>query len=554
MVFKHFKILILVWLVEFPMQIYAQWSTDPSNNLIVGYGLLPELCSDSAGGCYITYEQNLSYPRRLILERLDKYGYKPWGSGKRITGEFAEQCGAKIVEDGQNGVIITYLDAQETGIYNRITRLRVQKVDSSGNFLWGSNGVRVSLSETNQYDEEIASDGNNGCFVAWYDTTNILRVQRINNLGQRMLGDSGIYVDASNSNDVQIVSDEIGECFLYVNDAGGARLHKINFIGNKLWESSGKMIDAWASPKFISDGQGGILYGGMKGISYNNGDPYYSARCQHIDSLGILLWGSEGITLDDSIQNNVLNAPRISLFRFSSGIIVFEWFKRAGIDSLNTFTQRMKYDGNFVFKYGGVAVSTIPAKFKVGGQWIMNSSISNSIHIWSDNRSPSGIYTQMIDSTGQRVWGQNDVAICLQSIGGLRVLSDGNGGVIVIGWRETDFTIRAQQISLNGNLGEIITIVEGKRNEIPSDFILYQNYPNPFNSSTIISYDLPKNSHVYLSVYNLLGQEVNVLVDKFEYSGEHQVLFDAESFSSGVYYYKLVTDIITKINKLTILK
>ena len=54
---------------------FPQWSNDPNNNLIVGYGSDPHICSDSAGGCYITY--NAGEPRELFLRRLDKYGYSP---------------------------------------------------------------------------------------------------------------------------------------------------------------------------------------------------------------------------------------------------------------------------------------------------------------------------------------------------------------------------------------------------------------------------------------------------------------------------------------------
>ena len=92
----------------------AQWSTDPNNNLIVGYGLDPHICSDSAGGCYITYDyENIYYPRKLGLERLDKYGYKPWGTLKQIFGELPQQYRAKIIEDGEGGVIISYIDRFE---------------------------------------------------------------------------------------------------------------------------------------------------------------------------------------------------------------------------------------------------------------------------------------------------------------------------------------------------------------------------------------------------------------------------------------------------------
>src|ERR1041385_61022 len=155
------SILFFSLLVLLTAQSYAQWSTDPTNNLIVGYGLLPELASDSAGGCYITYEQNLSYPRHLVLERLNRYGYKPWGSGKQITGLLPEQSSAKVVEDGSNGVIVSFQDIEITGGPGNLQfteLLRVQRVDSNGNFLWGLNGVRVSLSDSQQSSQAIVSD------------------------------------------------------------------------------------------------------------------------------------------------------------------------------------------------------------------------------------------------------------------------------------------------------------------------------------------------------------------------------------------------------------
>jgi len=81
--------LILPLLIACSINLFSQWSTDPNNNLIVGYGLDPHICSDSAGGCYITYDyDNIYYPRKLALERLNKYGYKPWGTLKQILGEF----------------------------------------------------------------------------------------------------------------------------------------------------------------------------------------------------------------------------------------------------------------------------------------------------------------------------------------------------------------------------------------------------------------------------------------------------------------------------------
>lgn len=78
--------------------------------------------------------------------------------------------------------------------------------------------------------------------------------------------------------------------------------------------------------------------------------------------------------------------------------------------------------------------------------------------------------------------------------------------------------------------------------KIVSDFSLNQNYPNPFNPSTLISYSLPKGMNIKLSVTNLLGQEVAVLVNGFEQQGKHVQEFKAGNLASGIYYYTLKTE------------
>ena len=74
---------------------------------------------------------------------------------------------------------------------------------------------------------------------------------------------------------------------------------------------------------------------------------------------------------------------------------------------------------------------------------------------------------------------------------------------------------------------------------LPSEFFLGQNYPNPFNSSTKITYSISHSDFVILKIYNMHGQEVQTLVNKFKRAGNHTINFDAKNFSSGIYYYKL---------------
>jgi hypothetical protein len=78
----------------------------------------------------------------------------------------------------------------------------------------------------------------------------------------------------------------------------------------------------------------------------------------------------------------------------------------------------------------------------------------------------------------------------------------------------------------------------------PKGFYLEQNYPNPFNPSTVIKYNLAKNSFITLRVYDFLGKELAILVNEFQQAGFHSVNFSMEQLNnkvlaSGVYFYRL---------------
>lgn len=82
----------------------------------------------------------------------------------------------------------------------------------------------------------------------------------------------------------------------------------------------------------------------------------------------------------------------------------------------------------------------------------------------------------------------------------------------------------------------------------------YQNYPNPFNPSTTIRYQIPSAGHVTISVYNILGNEVNVLVNEFKNSGDYDITFNASGLASGMYYYRINVNNYSETKKMIYIK
>jgi hypothetical protein len=98
------------------------------------------------------------------------------------------------------------------------------------------------------------------------------------------------------------------------------------------------------------------------------------------------------------------------------------------------------------------------------------------------------------------------------------------------------------------------TGVKQQPSSVVNSYKLNQNYPNPFNPSTEISFTLAKSEKVKLAVYNLLGEQVAVLVNGMKNAGPQTVTFNAKNFSSGVYFYKLEAGSTVLAKKMMLLK
>ena len=109
----------------------------------------------------------------------------------------------------------------------------------------------------------------------------------------------------------------------------------------------------------------------------------------------------------------------------------------------------------------------------------------------------------------------------------------------------------------NQNTGNVIDFTSVANSESPlnpKNYYLEQNYPNPFNARTTITYRLPERTNVSLKLFDIHGREVLTLVKGRQTRGRHQIRFDSRDLSSGIYFYRLVTERHTECRRMLILK
>ncbi len=103
-------------------------------------------------------------------------------------------------------------------------------------------------------------------------------------------------------------------------------------------------------------------------------------------------------------------------------------------------------------------------------------------------------------------------------------------------------------------IGELTPVSNEDEIDLVNSFSLSQNYPNPFNPTTNINFNLPVSANVSLKVYNLLGQEVQSLLNEARTAGSYTVKFDARNLASGVYFYRLEAGSFVTQRKMTLIK
>ena len=143
------------------------------------------------------------------------------------------------------------------------------------------------------------------------------------------------------------------------------------------------------------------------------------------------------------------------------------------------------------------------------------------------------------------------------SVFGADLDGDGDNDLAVASGRGVSVLLNLSDIPITDSTA--VTEYEEPSSDVPEIYSLTQNYPNPFNPQTVIYYDLPVQSHINISVYNITGQIVATLVDGHRSAGSYSLVWDGKDdngkrLANGVYVYRLLADGFVKTRKMVLMK
>lgn len=514
-------------------KIFSQWSNNSSLNtpicIAANKQVDPRILEDGKGGAFIVWKDYRNSVPDVYVQRIDQNGFVNWTiDGVGACTDAADQSTPNFCSDGQGGCIVAWSDWR-SGIERD---LYAQRLDSSGNILWTTNGVVVTNKSNREHNEKIVSDGFGGAIVVWEQQGSNGQwdewAQRINSNGNPMWISGGIPLSTVVSNKIngRIEADGLGGAFIVWQDFRNGFDNDIyaqhmDGQGNRLWGDNAKLIcnanGTQASPKIEPDPLNGGIYTVWVDSRNNNSDIYG----QRIDANGNLLWMNNGF----AICNNVGNQSALDILTDGSvdGIIC-SWKDNRSMN-YDVYAQRVNPSGIAQWASNGV-----PICINLNDQLNPNISIDNSggaIISWQDSLTGNfDIRAQRVSSNGSLLWNNSGV-ILANAIGdqtSVKNCTDGGSGSIFVFMDKRTGTndIYAHHLYGSGLPESLADIPTNQMDDV-------QVYPNPFKNEIYIQ-SKQMNLHDF-SILTLDGKIV--FSGKLEYLKNNRVIVD--HLSPGVY-------------------
>jgi len=471
----------------------------------------------------------------------------------------------------------------------------VAKYTSDGNLIWieqigGAEFDRGNGIATDNYnncvvtgrfdgtatfgDTSLISNGYNDIFVAKYDSEgNLLWVEQAGGTGF----DRGIRIKTDDLGNIVVTGRFETTAFFSdtsLNSFGSEDIFiaKYDADGNLLWvnQAGGTAIDRGQG--IATDVSGNTIVTGRFGDIASFGDTMLTSL-GNIDIFvakyginGNLLWvqqaGGEGwdrgLSVEtDNLGNIVVTGEFESIATFGDTSVISKGYR-------DIFVANYDSDGNLIWveRAGGTDWDCgFGVEIFSSGNIVVTGVFEDTAFFGDTSLTSAGwfdIFVAEYDAGGNLLWvnqaggGGDDLgeSIAIDSAGNIVVSGEFVDTVIFGG---TTLVSEGGQDMFVAKIERIIVDVQSQPS-LPKEFWLYQNYPNPYNPTTTIVYGLRERTNVELKVFDILGREVISLVNEEQPSGKYEIVFDATSISTGIYFYRLQAGSFVETKKMVLMK
>jgi hypothetical protein len=519
----------------------VQWTADGVALCVVVFDQNTiTMVNDDNGGAILTwrdYRSNIGLAD-IYAQRVSPTGAMLWvANGVSVCNQAAEQGAPKLISDGTGGAYITWSD-NRAGDYDIYT----QRISAGGAPQWTTNGVATCTSASDQLTPAICSDGAAGVIITWSDfrsTTDFnIYAQRQGPAGGIIWTVDGIVMNnnvAYAQTEPQIISDDLGGAIMTWTDFRTGVLadiyaQRVSSTGAVQWTATGVTIctavNDQIKSQLVSDGNNGAYITWEDHRNAGNADIYV----QRIASNAALNWSANGVAVCDANYDQ-LN-PTIVSNGDDGALVVWQDFR--GGNDFDIVT----YGFNTALPVELSSFTSVVNGRDVNMKWSTVSEINNSgFDIERKNSNDAWIKIGYAAGNGT-----------------VNTLSEYN--FVDKNLQTGTYSYRLKQIDYNGNY-EYHNLTSLVQIGIPSRFNLSQNYPNPFNPVTQINFEIPVEAMVNITVFDMAGREVKTLVNEVKTAGFYTVQFNASEISSGLYFYRIMTEGNEKFvmsKKLTVIK
>ena len=518
----------------------AQWNISSSINTPVA--IAPKTqnnahsISDTKNGVITAWDDSrnaLTNSTDIYAQRMKSNGYEKWASnGVAICTNTLMQKSVAIAGTGIDGSAIITWEDNRNGNWD----IYAQKIDSSGNVLWATDGIVICNKTTAQKSPKLISDNAGGAIIVFEDSVNFywdITAQRISATGVAMWATNGVAVCAApnTQNNPKIDVDDLGGAVFTWQDKRNnvdydIYAQRFDPSGTALWTANGVVVcnatNVQISARIEPDGANGAL---ISWIDKRNAMDY-NIYIQRITAAGVAQWTANGVAVCTATANQ---SGQDMKYLGANGVVVAWKDLRNG--KYEIYAQQLDLSGMIQLTTNGILLSNTSSIKSINVNSISDGQ-GGSIMAWQDSTSLGfDIYTQRLNATGGVKWTTGGVAISTAANDQVNAsqVTDGNGGAIYV-WEDkrngTDYEIYAHHLYGVGNTNSIQQQGENKLHVVC--------YPNPVDNSSIIEL---KNTNLpwSITIYDAYGKEIHsqTILNNDVYH------LKTTPFSAGIYFYSI---------------